>query len=298
VVTSLSRTEKQLLDAYSTADALAITFQRRLIFRLRLITFITLVALVAFQLYFTLQDKVYEVLIAYIGLAVLAFAVHFLTIWQRFESKYLDYRALAEGLRVQLFWRMAGLCDSVADNYLNRQQGELSWIREALRNRLLLLYHIPYQTVEIDRQLELVDKHWVQDQQKYFQRAARANSTRIARLKLFAKVCIAGGLALSVRKALVGQHPAIDIVIVMLPILAALMTVYIRTRKFQEQSRQFARMALLFRHAAARMKQAIHRNDMKQAQKLVQELGQEALIENADWVILHRDRPLEGPNVL
>jgi hypothetical protein len=297
VVTSLSRTEKLLLDAYATADALALTYQRRLIFRLRLITFITLVALVAFQLYFTLPDQIREVLIAYIGLAIVAFAVHYLTVWQRFESKYLDYRALAEGLRVQLFWRMAGLRDSVADNYLHRQLGELSWIREALKNRLLLLFHIPTQSMEIDRQLELVDKHWVQDQLNYFQRAALANANRVYRLKLLAKLCIVTGLGLSVRKVFLG-NPAIDVAIVMLPILAAMMTVYIRTRKFQEQSRQFSRMALLFRHAATRLKQAFQRNDTKQAQKLVLELGQEALIENADWVILHRDRPLEGPNVL
>ena len=37
--------------------------------------------------------------------------------WGDYDNKYFDYRALAEGLRVQIFWRIAGLRDSVADHY-------------------------------------------------------------------------------------------------------------------------------------------------------------------------------------
>lgn len=298
VVTSLSRTERQLLDAYANADALALTFQRRLLHRLWFTTFITLLALVCFQLYFTLPTQMPELLAGYVGLAIVAFAIHFLTVWQQFESKHLDDRAFAEGLRVQLFWRMAGLRESAADYYLSRQQGELSWIREALKNRLLLIFHVATPAAEIDRQLPLVDKYWVRDQLAYFERAAQRNSSRLSRLKLFAKVLVAAGLGLSVRKALSGQNIATDIAIVMLPILAVLLTVYIRTRKFQEQARQFGRMALLFRRAAGQLKRAIARGDTKVAQAILFELGREALIENGDWVILHRDRPLESPNVV
>lgn len=35
-----------------------------------------------------------------------------------FQNKFQDYRALAEGLRVQFFWRLGGLTDSVGDHYL------------------------------------------------------------------------------------------------------------------------------------------------------------------------------------
>src|SRR5206468_751545 len=49
------------------------------------------------------------------------------------QPRFLDYRALAEGLRVQFYWRLSGLTDSAADHYLRRQKGELDWIRAALR---------------------------------------------------------------------------------------------------------------------------------------------------------------------
>jgi len=40
-----------------------------------------------------------------------------------YQNKFQDYRGLAEGLRIQFFWRLAGLNECVADHYLGRQMG-------------------------------------------------------------------------------------------------------------------------------------------------------------------------------
>ncbi|TWU02201.1 hypothetical protein [Stieleria varia] len=45
-----------------------------------------------------------------------------------------DLRAIAEGSRVQMLWHIAGVGQSVAANYLQRQRGELSWIRKTIRS--------------------------------------------------------------------------------------------------------------------------------------------------------------------
>jgi len=34
----------------------------------------------------------------------------------------------------------------------------------------------------------------------------------------------------------------------------------------------------------------------REVQALLEELGKEALVENGDWVLLHRERPLEVPH--
>src|SRR5207249_3830010 len=52
------------------------------------------------------------------------------------KTKYLDYRALAEGLRIQFFWQLADLKDSVADYYMRKQKSELDWIRNAVRTSM------------------------------------------------------------------------------------------------------------------------------------------------------------------
>ena len=55
--------------------------------------------------------------------------------WHR---KYIDYRALAEGLRVQHYWYRAGVAaaGSIAfahDNFMQKQDVELGWIRNVMR---------------------------------------------------------------------------------------------------------------------------------------------------------------------
>ena len=47
----------------------------------------------------------------------------------RIEQKRYDYRAIAEALRVQIYWCVAGLNRSVAHDYMQRQKDELDWIR-------------------------------------------------------------------------------------------------------------------------------------------------------------------------
>jgi hypothetical protein len=54
----------------------------------------------------------------------------------RSASRFQDYRALAEALRVQVFWA-AATPEAVADSYLRKQSGELGWIQFALRGPAL-----------------------------------------------------------------------------------------------------------------------------------------------------------------
>ncbi len=59
--------------------------------------------------------------------------------WHR---KYLDYRALAEGLRVQSYWYRAGLSltsdtEFGRDNFLQKQDVELGWMRNVMRGTAL-----------------------------------------------------------------------------------------------------------------------------------------------------------------
>ncbi len=54
-----------------------------------------------------------------------------------YQNRYQDYRGLAEGLRVQFFWRLAGVDECVADHYLGRHRHELQWIRNACRSSLV-----------------------------------------------------------------------------------------------------------------------------------------------------------------
>lgn len=71
------------------------------------------------------------------GLAFgIAATIFILGIWRlkrganrELEDMQFDYRAIAEGMRVQSYWSLSGLFSSVASRYIQRLRGELGWIR-------------------------------------------------------------------------------------------------------------------------------------------------------------------------
>ena len=58
-----------------------------------------------------------------------------LVMWYyRVNERRLDYRSLAEALRVRVFWAIGGIGASVVDSYLRQMRGEMAWARRALRS--------------------------------------------------------------------------------------------------------------------------------------------------------------------
>lgn len=86
-----------------------------------------------------------------------------------------DYRALAEAIRVQLFWNLAGLGQSVPAKYMQRQRGELYWIRGAVRSvvapygRWFDWFHAFRPATQISL-LKIVHRDWIGSQKEYFAR--------------------------------------------------------------------------------------------------------------------------------
>jgi hypothetical protein len=89
-------------------------------------------------------------------------------------ERYDEYRAAAEGLRAQVYWTASGSGCSVCSRYLQRQLGELGWIRNAIRS-----VSFPYDPDRTHfRQLppesqiamvNLIRKNWLKRQAEYFE---------------------------------------------------------------------------------------------------------------------------------
>jgi hypothetical protein len=65
---------------------------------------------------------------------------------------------------------------------------------------------------------------------------------------------------------------------------------------FAEHAKQYERVAALFAHGSQLMGKFLKHHDYKNAVQCVKNVGNEALAENGDWVLLHRERPLEVPH--
>ena len=121
------------------------------------------------------------VIAGYLITLVAAYAVFKWAERRHYHRKYLDYRALAEGLRVQFFWKMAGMNEPVAKYYLIRQESELDWIRHALRT--LDFVGSIHSTVHPSSKLSVIKQSWVDAQTKYYERALLRDYHKLSSLQ-------------------------------------------------------------------------------------------------------------------
>jgi hypothetical protein len=289
-----------VLECYATADALALVYQRRTLLTLRGLLSLSILAAIFFQLYGQIKTKPWGLAAGYLGSLGAAYAWYMWAKRRDYDNKYLDYRALAEGLRVLFFWRLAGLRHAVADHYLRKQRGELDWIRQALRVWALVggdedAASIPPPALKPEGNLRLILKHWVENQFTYFSTAALREQTKFQKLKKVSSVFFLVGLAMGLIKVFLAPEHPILVAIGIMVILAALVFGYAKSRALSEHAKQYARMGLIFANAKRHLEGLIDAERLVEAQELIGELGKEALAENGDWVLLHRERPIQVP---
>ncbi|MGH8289721.1 MAG: hypothetical protein ACREV7_11955 [Steroidobacteraceae bacterium] len=298
-IASRSASEKTLATAFAAADLLARHYQRitRVVLRLALL-FAALLAL-TFELYAEILP--WRALPA--GYLAAFASLTALLLWQGrrdVQGRYLDYRALAEGLRVQFYWRLAGLPDSASSSYLRKQLDELRWIREALRAAAAVT---PSQTAHSDLAIE----HWVGGQATYYADRAQSQRTRLHLLERRSRVFLGAGLLATAILVVFWSrletqplwHRWLVVLMGFAPIAAALWETYVERLGLRTQVNQYARFAGIFQRArrfAERLDRHPTRHDRHHAlTALLRELGREALMENGDWVLLLRERPIVLP---
>lgn len=310
------------LEHYGLADALAIRFQGKTVGAMKRLHALVFFGVVCFAIFAHYHAPWF--MIPSLLLVVIAGLVYGRARRENYQDKYQDYRALAEGLRVNLFWRLAGIFDEVTDHYLGKSRTELDWIRHALRGWSLGARdeggegHHPDSPGTADA-MNLVLTQWVHDQQRYFARAGRKAHRSLEGLERWvAGLLILAGLLGVLATILTVAPPTVAhvredaaravgaeegpllpgiIVAISTCLLAAGLVHHLGEQMaFSEHAKQYARMQRLFAHAFGLITQAMAVKDFKRAQAVVRDLGREALAENGDWVLLHRERPLSVPH--
>ncbi|MCB2188396.1 MAG: hypothetical protein KQJ78_18400 [Deltaproteobacteria bacterium] len=293
----LTFAEQRIQQVYGVADAMAGALQRRNLRHLGIIHGVSLVMLAAFAIHSTIVANLYLYLLYFLAFSLGLF-------WygrgrkQRVYPRFVDYRGLAEGLRVQLFFRLAGAPARVADLYLRKQQSELAWLRQALR---VLDIGPP----RLEPRPELVRASWIEAQAGYYANAQKRDAKALA---LFKRISFAGfGTGLLVGAAgllLEGAKPALHdsdllhwlfLFTGLLPGAGALASSYAQRRGLAQHVREYAQMGEIFRRAARQVSAGDLTQDPGAFRELVLELGREALAEHAQWVVQHRELPPNLP---
>lgn len=233
-----------------------------------------------------------------------------------YENRYQDYRAVAEGLRVQNAWHCAGLQGRLVDNeYLRMQEGELQWIRMALRFFYLIYCE---GCVRPDASFENpVCQDWLRSQWRYYYRASHRELGRKRLFDWIKRASLAIGMLCALVSAIVlwnrlpcalsflrcerGFQPTLGfeilqnlltVPIALAAVLGAVLAHVEEKENLIGSARRYERMFHVF-DRARRDLAAIGRGEPGDRQALLYELGRAALIEHADWLIMRRDRPMK-----
>jgi hypothetical protein len=307
----LSLSCQAIFERYATADALAIQFQKkrkRTMIGLFILVGLAVICMENYDGWLENWEPVRSFLWIYLGALGLAFLWHRLAGRREYQSKHLEYRALAEGLRVQFFWRLAGLNEIVSEHYLRKQRSGLEWIRNAIRG-----CRIPSGNIDAvaanDRKCNycLVLRYWVNSQKKYHaatvQRDEKKNrrlERRMRALIIFGMIlaCVVAGIDIWFARDIEPRdhiHKVMRILMQIAPALGAAFGGYAMKMALVEQVKRYRRMGVLYERASECLDELIKKEDFESAEQLLRELGNEALIESADWLFLHQERPMEVP---
>jgi hypothetical protein len=309
-------TARALVDYYAIADTLAIHFKRawdKSILATFIAAFLGVLCFAVFAHYIPYPP----VLILYPVFLLAALSIALVVKRSRAERKYLEYRALAEGIRVQFFWLVAGLPEAAAEHYLRKQRTELDWIRNALRSAMVFAAPAP------DPDLAFLKERWIDDQGAFFKRAmhrdqkldqqlANVVGLQVA-LATLAIVCLtfldwhvvrevhaisqlfSPQVTERLESAAQPLHRYLILAVGVFTAGAGFVLGYSKTKAIKEQVRQYERMSSIFELACNKFESFACLLNVEMAHVLIRELGEEALNENADWVILHLARPIEMP---
>lgn len=296
----LSLPAQCLLNCYAHTDCLAQQFQKKTYNVLLLLA--SLVPFIVF--FFETYSNVTTALIAISGYLLflgLAYGLYFVTRHQGNQEKFLDYRALAEGLRVCFFWRLAGIRKDSASFYLNKQQSELDWISYAIRTWNLLAYRGSVDPAT-SQMIDTVKKNWLEDQKKYFERNAQNHKSHADYLNRLAAFFFRLGF-FAVTPAMLIIHgmklggerldPWMQVATPLTFVIAGSLKFYSEQMLYAEQAKQYARMYAVFTKSIQLLDAA--GEDQLLRQEIIFAVGKEALAENGEWVLMHRERPIEVP---
>lgn len=250
---------------------------------------------------------------------------------RRDQERFLDYRALAEALRVAIYWHILSIVrpestgevvdqrkdavNGVADLYPIKQPSDLTWVKNTLR--ALALCHRPpgktqHQLNDVTA-YHIVRRYWVLGQENYFKQQRERHDRRSGLFEFLSIACFCLTLVFVVAmffsifgllRPLDYQIPIFDtplkirdlllIASGLLPGIAAALTGYSERLAYAAQANQYERMRLLFKRARDLLPEQVSQDMQPAAWSVFRQLGMEAMKESADWVSIYRQRPIKS----
>lgn len=283
---------------FRISDWLAIHYQKKTLLALRVTHVLAFLMGFMFILYTDFETWPYY-MFAFLLFFLIAAGMQYFAKRSGWIRQYLDYRALAEGLRVQFYWAAAGVSNEneskfAHDNFLQAQDPELGWIRNVMRVAGTRCDAAPNTGTG---SLEFAIRAWIGDDdtgqlgyyRKNVQERIRRNrfTERLGRVSLLVSVLVV--VLFVVAGSSIPEHLVDPLVVVMgtMLLLFGVRQGYAFSTAEKELIKQYEFMLRIFHNARRRLDSA---SDISEQQQVLLALGGSALDEHAEWILMHRDR--------
>jgi hypothetical protein len=288
---------QNILPLYAAADRLAQHYQKRNRTLTRLIYAIFTVAV----LFYGLIDLVPYWVLFYVAAMPVISALLYWARKRAIEDRAIDYRALAEGLRILAFWRLCGIQERVSANYLSKHAGPLSWIRQALRQieTVTVASAGREESPATQSAIVLTKRLWVDAQIAYLSARQKTCILRARRFHAISRFSFVGTFFLACAFGFYlwryGPQPpeVVDRFQAALGFVAAIgvaAEAYKSKQAYEELAKQYALLRQIFVAAGTHLS-----GTAATPERILVQLGKEALMENGEWLWLERNLPLEMP---
>ena len=291
---------------FGIADWLAIAFQRKVLLTLRITHVLAFFMGLMFILYMDVRSLSWY-MFAFLAFFLAAAAIQYRATQKGWHRKYLDYRALAEGLRVQFYWAVADVrSDSESkfthDSFLQTQDPELGWIRNIMR---VAGTHSDAAPVRSEAGLAFAVREWIGDpagggQLGYFNAklADKIGRNRVTeglgKLSLMTSIGVVTIFVVAGARLPDGWSSPLVVAMGATLLIYGIRQGYGYATAEKDLIKQYEFMSRLFESARRHIDGATGPDEKRQVLKA---LGDAALDEHAAWILMHRERAIDQSEV-
>jgi len=290
--------QRSILNNYSILDLLSIRFHKRYM-NIVISLFVTGLFIVMSLTIYTNLWLNNIVLSITVFLILFAGVLYFYSRMTKDHSKYLYNRTLAEALRIQFYWNIAGINQNVSDYILRIHRKEFTWIEHILSS----IYGINYNRKPISSAASNdLNTNWVKSQADFFNKSIRKMTQKLDLYHIISNISFVLAFALLLSIFFLKKFYDINnnmnylqVVIGMLLSIFALIRAFTKIKGYDQLLNQYDLMNVLYQKAEAKIIQVSSglyeaEEELAYLKELFFVIGKEALIENGNWFLILKEK--------
>ena len=232
-------------------------------------------------------------------LIVFAFGVFKISFKWKYHKKYIENRVLAEALRFQFFWNIAGIKKPVSNYILRIHRKEYNWIKHIL----LAIYGVTYNGNSNKVGISVIKEHWIDNQKEYFKSKIETLEKKEKQYKIFSYITFGIGIILLIGIFTLNLkyehhhllHPLIVLDSIVFGIFA-LTKAYYEKKGYEQIKTQYSLMENIYSASSEKIKEIEklnNRNEAEEIDEILKLTGKEALVENGNWFMIYKEKEPE-----